>query len=512
MTTMLAPRPVAAPPMAASVPPLDDARRPVAAPGEWRAPLLVLGAILALLCLAFAEEGAAAIQVWETSTAYNHCWLILPIAGWLAWTRRGRLVELRPAPNPWFALLAVPPALAWLAAERLGIMEGRQLAALALLEVAVLAVLGWRFVRAFIAPLAYLVFLVPFGAFTVPALQRITAALIELGLTAFGVPHYIDDLLIEIPAGSFLVAEACAGLRFLIAALAFGALYAAVMFRSLGRRLLVMVLALLVPILANGMRAFGIVMTGHWLGSAEAAAADHVIYGWVFFSIVILLLILAGLPFREDLNGPAPLPPAPPGGPSPRRRLVAAGVLAGLIALAGPGMAFTLQGSGTAVETPVQLATIPGCVQAADGLSLDCDGTRLAARLVVFPARSSWDGIAAETRRAFGTADDDIAFSMALPGSVTWRGRQSRTAPGTAAAAAAWLDGQPAGGGLRSRLEQGWRSLHAESGAPVLAVVSLQPPPGGGGGRAAERDLLRQVLEAQAVTIAARAAARSAGG
>ena len=39
---------------------------------------------------------------------------------------------------------------------------------------------------------------------------------------------------------------------------------------------------------------------GHLLGSAQAAATDHVLYGWIFFSIVILLLIVIGLPFRQD--------------------------------------------------------------------------------------------------------------------------------------------------------------------------------------------------------------------
>jgi len=38
-------------------------------------------------------------------------------------------------------------------------------------------------------------------------------------------------------------------------------------------------LSIVVPIIANGFRALGIVWLGHILGSAEAAATDHVLYG-----------------------------------------------------------------------------------------------------------------------------------------------------------------------------------------------------------------------------------------
>ncbi|NKC30568.1 exosortase A, partial [Falsiroseomonas selenitidurans] len=287
------------------------ARQAEAARQAWTVPLAGLGLGLLALGIGFRAEIAAAIATWDRSAAYTHCWLVLPIALWLAWQRRARLAGMVPLPAPLLALPALAGALAWLMAERLGIMEGRQLVLVGLVWVLVTAVLGWRIALAMAAPLAYLVFLVPFGEFATPLLQDITLRMILFGLRLWGIPHYADGLVIEIPAGTFLVAEACAGLRFLIAALAFGALYALVMFRSPGRRLLVMLLALLVPILANGVRAFGIVLLGHYLGSAEAAAADHLVYGWVFFSVVLLLLVVAGLPFRQD-GAPAAAPRAGP--------------------------------------------------------------------------------------------------------------------------------------------------------------------------------------------------------
>ena len=242
----------------------------------------------------------AAVHTWNISTAYNHCFLVIPIALYLLWDRRFDLVGIAPRPMPAALLLGLPLALVWLVAERLGIMEGRQLVAMSFVELLLLAVLGKRLWWAMAGPLLYLYFLVPFGEFLTPRLQDITTWFVRHGLDMLGVPAYIDGYIIEIPQGTFLVAEACAGLRFLIASIAFGCLYALMMYRGPVRRGLFILVSIVVPIIANGFRALGIVYLGYLLNSAQAAAADHIIYGWIFFSFVILVLIALGLPFRQD--------------------------------------------------------------------------------------------------------------------------------------------------------------------------------------------------------------------
>jgi exosortase A len=462
--------------------------------------VLVLG--LLAMGWAFAGEALAAIGTWETSTAYNHCWLVLPVAAWLAWQRRDRLAGLQPEPMPLAVLAALGAAIAWLAAERLGIMEGRQLAAMALVECLVLAILGPRVGRAMAAPLLYLFFLVPFGAFLVPALQHVTAWFIVSGLQVLGIPHYHDAFVIEIPAGTFLVAEACAGLRFIVAALAFGALYAFVMFRSPWRRLIVMVLAVAVPLVANGIRALGIVLLGHHLGSAQAAAADHLVYGWVFFSAVILLLVLAGLPFREDTAAVLPRLAAP----RPAGRLaglVASAVLCCAAALVGPAVAVTIDRAGALPPRTlrVALAEVPGCHPAGAGV-LDCGEDTVEARMLVFSPHVTWAGVAAERYRLAGANDEDAIFTV-VAGGVSWNIRQDREAFRTVAVAT-WLGGTPAGDGLRTRLRQAWNSLRGVQGSPVLAVVTWQHQGAG------SQRLTPQALQAQLQQIPPQAAAVSA--
>lgn len=475
-------------------------------PPAWRPAALALLLGLAALLAVFWDEAAAAVRVWETSTAYNHCWLIAPIAAWLAWQRRHRLAEIAPRPEPALALLAIPPALAWLVAERLGIMEGRQLTAWALIQVFVLAVIGWRAAAAMAIPLAYTIFLVPFGGFTVPYLQLITAHFIDLGLDIWGISHFVDGLLIETPAGLFHVAEACAGLRFAIAALAFGALYAATMFRSPGRRLIVMALAIIVPIIANGLRALGIVIAAEYLGSAEAAAADHIIYGWGFFSVVLLLLILAGLPFREDR-------PEQPGegwwrrlvGPAVRPRpalLAGAAVLGVALAAAGPAAAATLQAEGARApdEPAPRLALPPGCTATA------CGEFALSARLLVFPQAATWNEVAGARRRIAQEHDQDLSFRVPIAGGGAWQVRQ-QGGERRLIATASWLDGRAVGDGLTSRAAQALNSLAGGRGHPVVAAVELRVPEGMVATQG--RGTLEALLAAQTEGLAAQAATLS---
>ena len=91
---------------------------------------LALGLGLLVLGLLFHPEAAAAIHVWNTSTAYGHCWLVLPIVAWLAFERRDQAAAVSLAPAAWPALLALPLAGAWLAADLVGVLEARQLAAI----------------------------------------------------------------------------------------------------------------------------------------------------------------------------------------------------------------------------------------------------------------------------------------------------------------------------------------------------------------------------------------------
>lgn len=457
-----------------------------------RLPLPAIGLGIVVLAIGFWPEALAAYRTWSTSTAYSHCFFVVPIALYLAWDRRAALADIPIAPFPYALALILPISIAWLGAERLGIMEGRQLSALALLEVLFLVVLGWRMFYALLAPLLYLFFLVPFGAFLTGSLQDFTAVFIDVGLSVIGIPHVSDGYVIDIPEGRYYVAEACAGLRFLIASVAFGALYAVLIYRSAWRRIGFMAASIVIPIFANGFRALGITVLGHLLGSAEAAAADHLLYGWLFFSIVILLLVLAGLPFREDwaVRPAAPRTVTTTGGI--RASLTAAG-LYGSLALTGPAVSTWLDRAGRVAPASLaaNLITPLGCYQGrqtaptVDGMRsittsthFVCPQGPLTIVIQVLSPRASASSIVTARRLLggeIGSDDDEITISdLIVPGyGPAWR-LVATSSPPRVTALQLWIGGQPAPGGLAGRLLMARNSILGADGGPVLVAIFTQ--------------------------------------
>ncbi len=449
-------------------------------------PLAIALGLLGLGALFF-REGRAAVEVWNASTAYSHCYLILPMALYLLWERRDVIATLSPRPAPGWALLAVPITLVWLVAERLGLMEGRQLAALAGIELLLLTVIGRTAFIALSGPLLFLFFLVPFGAFLTPALQHFTAVFSITGLNLLGIPNYSDQFTIETPAGVFFVAEACAGLRFLIAAVAFGVFFALLSYTSPARRVAFIAASIIVPIIANGFRALGIVVLGQVLGSAQAAAADHIVYGWVFFSAVMLLLIAVGQMFRDSPQAtPAPVAVAPE-----RRQAQAwqGAVLVVLILCAGPAFAALIDARATAPAVDLRgllvgsgSCTVLAEPQGSTGNRLVtrfvCDGIRFDAQADVFPARSTASAMVSERRRItqeIGAENATITSLEAPDDAGLWTAVQT-TDPNRLTAYASWVDGQPSPGGLSGRIKQARDSLLGTSSLPLLITVTAAEP------------------------------------
>jgi len=89
-------------------------------------------------------------------------------------------------------------------------------------------------------------------------------------------------------------------LRYLIASFTLGTVYAYLNYNSLVKRAVFMSASFVVPIIANGFRAYMIVMIGHISNMKLATGVDHIIYGWVFFGLVMLLLFYVGSFWHEQ--------------------------------------------------------------------------------------------------------------------------------------------------------------------------------------------------------------------
>lgn len=274
-----------------------------AAARPWREGLIRLGLVWAGLIALFWRDWAAMAHQWWDSSTYNHILMVPAILGWLVAQRLPDLFRL--PVGLWRGGLWIMGGalLFWALGALAGVAQITQIGAVAMLAAAVPLMLGARAALGLLFPLAYMGFLVPFGDEAIPLLQTITARITIALVHISGIRAQIDGVFIATPAGLFEVAEACSGVKFLVAMIAFGVLAAHVCFVSWRRRAAFMALCILAPILANGVRAWGTVYVAQFYGAAVAGGVDHIIYGWFFFAAVIAGVIALGWRFFDRPAG-----------------------------------------------------------------------------------------------------------------------------------------------------------------------------------------------------------------
>ncbi len=263
------------------------------------------------------------------------------------------------------------------------------------------------------------------------------------------------------------------------------------MYRSASRRALFILISIIMPIIANGFRALGIVVLGRILGSAQAAGADHLIYGWIFFSFVILLLVLFGLPFREDTrpSGPAPVPASPAPAGAGRLAILSSALLVGLAAV-GPVAVAEIDRSAATAPVPhlAGLTPDPGCelvtggpgitpVSTANGLTqyFRCEGYTVAVRMEIFSPRTGAGRLLKTQQRQIaelGTGDTLTSW-LTVPGTAPRIWRLTEMEEGAnLAVSAVWIDGKPTQISLANRLKLAQRSLFGSTSTPMLVMIT----------------------------------------
>lgn len=271
----------------------------------WRKALPAFLMLLAAVLLLYRDTALAMVEIWNRSETFAHAFVVPPISLWLIWRQRAVLANLSPSPSAWFLAPLAGMSLLWLLGDLAAVNSATQLAFTAMLVLVVPAALGWPVARAIAFPLGFLFFAVPIGEFMTPKLMEWTADFTVAAVRASGIPVFREGQNFVIPSGSWSVVEACSGIRYLMASAMVGTLFAYLNYRSLTRRWIFVGVSIILPLIANWLRAYIIVMLGHFSGNKIATGADHLVYGWVFFGIIMLMMFMIGARWSE----PDPEPP-----------------------------------------------------------------------------------------------------------------------------------------------------------------------------------------------------------
>jgi exosortase A len=273
-------------------------------PATWRHTLLLLPIVIGWILFCYWDTATAMFAIWMRSETYAHAFVVPLISLWLTWRKRDAILAERPNASMLLALPIGVTSFLWLLGELTAVNALTQFSLIATLVMAIMALLGVRISKLIAFPLAFLFFSVPFGDFMLPTLMDWTAAFTVLALRASGIPVYQEGLQFVIPSGNWSVIEACSGIRYIIASVTVGTLFAYLNYVSLRRRLIFIGVAIIVPVIANWLRAYMIVMLGHLSNNTLAVGVDHLIYGWVFFGVVIMLMFMIGGRWSESPDSP----------------------------------------------------------------------------------------------------------------------------------------------------------------------------------------------------------------
>ena len=303
-----------------------------------------LAAGVVLISVLFWEAIGPAVALWRHNNAYNYCFLIIPIAIALAYTKRDQMSGLVPTPSPWGVAVIAVFGVLWCLTYVSGVSEGMQFAVVGIIQGLLLSLFGGVVYRRLWVPFTVLWLLVPTGQFLVPLLQTATAIGASALLPLSGFPTYHEHFVILAPHGTYEVAPGCSGLSFLLASLVVGVVFAELTYYRWQPKLLFVSGLLFLSIVGNSVRVFLIIAVAEWTGNVGDILEDHLFYGWGFFSLLLLGAISLGHRYHDR---PQPLPEPVAVVPTTQRQLVGIAGLS-LIAVAIPSITTTMAWSGTA--------------------------------------------------------------------------------------------------------------------------------------------------------------------
>lgn len=254
--------------------------------------------LLAAFVILYLPTFKALLQMWWGSDDYSHGFFVPFISLYLVWAKSDQLRQISSKPNLKIGVLLI------LAAGFLlniggagGVAVLQELSMLVMIAGLIALFLGTTYLRKLALPIAYLLFMIKiFGEgvdwFHWP-FQLVAADIGVWLLRFFGFAAYQEANYIQLPGITLEVAAACSGVRFLVSIIAIGIPLAHLTQRTWFRKIGLVLFAVLVAIIANGIRVALIGVWAYHNGDADIHGPFHVLYG-VFVSWVGFVVLFVG--------------------------------------------------------------------------------------------------------------------------------------------------------------------------------------------------------------------------
>lgn len=234
------------------------------------------------------------VENWWQDPNFSHGFFVPAFAGYVIWERRRKLSSL-PVIASWWGLTIIAASLAVLIVGVTGaeLFLSRS-SLLFLLAGLVVYFLGWRYFRELLFPWACLFLMIPipaiiFNQIAFP-LQLLASRFASWVLALMNVPVLREGNLLQLPAMTLEVVQACSGIRSLVSLATLAVIYGYFMESRLSRRVVLVLAAAPIAILANGSRVVGTGLLVHYWDPGRAEGFFHMFEGWVIFVLSLAML------------------------------------------------------------------------------------------------------------------------------------------------------------------------------------------------------------------------------
>ena len=270
----------------------------------WSLVITLMAFVLLLIMALYQQTVFYLASKWNDISIgeYAHGYLVLAISIYLILYNRKRLAKHAPCPSYTVLPLVFLAVLLWLTAVLVDVQMLQTVGLLGIIFTVIWVLSGHRAMKILAFPVLFIGFAIPIWFPLSPLLQAVTADVVFWVIRLIDVPAFRQENMIQLPAGAFSIEEACSGLRYLLAALTLGALYAYLNYASLLGRVAIVLVAAGTALLANILRVFIIIYLGYTTEMQHPWVDDHLMLGWYLFGGLVAVLLFIDARFYRHAS------------------------------------------------------------------------------------------------------------------------------------------------------------------------------------------------------------------
>lgn len=276
---------------------------------SWRIAIASISGLLILLVWLHQETFSYLITLWNDFEHGDngHGYLVLLISGYLIFHHRHELSTIPPCPSyiGLSALLAI--TIIWLLGVITDVLIIQTICLVLFLLSICYALLGKHVTRKILFPILFIGFAIPFWHPLTPVLRDLSADIVFRIIRIINIPAYIEGTRIILPAGNLSVTDACSGTRYALPALALGALYGYLNYKTLKARMTVLLVSVIAAIIINILRVFIVVYFAYQTDMQHSFVHDHLALGWYLFAAVVMILLVIDILLSRHFNFATPI-------------------------------------------------------------------------------------------------------------------------------------------------------------------------------------------------------------